>query len=180
MHRTLSSTSALAVGAMADLAGQSRDGPVALSVLCQRQRISKSYMDQLFGKLRRGGLVRATRGPGGGYELGRDAAQISMADIVLAVDKPGGPSPRGRKGPGRREGGGQVLTQDLWNELNARLIEWLEVITLQALLDERLAHERLLAEVASSPARAAPLELATPNSVFALGRMRSPHGSWAR
>lgn len=171
MHRTLSSTSALAVGAMADLALQSRNGPIALSVLCQHQRISKSYMDQLFGKLRRCRLVRATRGPGGGYELGRDAAQISMADIVLAVDKPGGPSPRGRKAPGRGEGGGLVLTHDLWNELNARLLEWLEVITLQALLDERLAHERLRAEV-SPRARTAPPELAAPNSVFAVGRIR--------
>jgi len=177
MHRTLSSTSALAVGAMADLAMQSRDGPVALSVLCQRQLISRSYMDQLFSKLRRCGLVRATRGPGGGYELGRDAAQISMADIVLAVDKPGGPSPRGRRASGRPELDGQTLTCDLWNEVNARLIEWLEVITLQSLLDERCAHGRRQAK-SPSPARTPPL--ATPNSVFALGRLRSPHASWAR
>ena len=75
MHRTLSSTGVLAVSAMIDLAVQSRSAPVALTAIGQRQNISKAYLDQLFAKLRRHGLVRSTRGPGDGYSLGRDAAR---------------------------------------------------------------------------------------------------------
>ena len=74
-----------AVTAMIDLALRSNNGPVALAAISQRQQISLSYLEQLFGKLRRHELVESTRGPGGGYSLGRGADQISVADIITAV-----------------------------------------------------------------------------------------------
>ena len=77
-----------AVTAMIDLALRSNAGPVALAAISQRQQISLSYLEQLFGKLRRHELVESTRGPGGGYSLGRAAAEITVADIIVAVDEP--------------------------------------------------------------------------------------------
>jgi Rrf2 family iron-sulfur cluster assembly transcriptional regulator len=187
MHRSLSSTGVLAVSAMIDLALQSRAGPVRLSVIGQRQRISKSYIDQLFGKLRRHALVQAARGPGGGYSLGRDAAQISVADIVIAVDKPRVATVRGRKARSRRDSAGLCLTHELWDDLNTRLIEWLEEISLQALIDERLAREASIeaeavvrAVSARSAAKHVEAAANTPNSVFALGNLPSPQTQWAR
>ena len=75
-----------AVTAMIDLALRSSNGPVALAAISHRQQISLSYLEQLFGKLRRHELVESTRGPGGGYSLGRKADEITVADIIVAVD----------------------------------------------------------------------------------------------
>ena len=75
-----------AVTAMIDLALREHSGPVALAAISQRQQISLSYLEQLFGKLRRHELVESTRGPGGGYSLGRKAESITVADIIVAVD----------------------------------------------------------------------------------------------
>ena len=77
-----------AVTAMIDLAMQHGAGPVTLAEISQRQKISLSYLEQLFGKLRRRALVDSVRGPGGGYRLAKDMAQVSVADIILAVDEP--------------------------------------------------------------------------------------------
>lgn len=77
-----------AVTAMIDLALRQASGPVTLAAISQRQQISLSYLEQLFGKLRRNDLVESTRGPGGGYTLSRPAQQISVADIILSVDEP--------------------------------------------------------------------------------------------
>jgi Rrf2 family iron-sulfur cluster assembly transcriptional regulator len=77
-----------AVTAMIDLALRAHNGPVALAAISQRQQISLSYLEQLFGKLRRHELVESTRGPGGGYSLGRDMAELTVADIIVAVDEP--------------------------------------------------------------------------------------------
>jgi Rrf2 family iron-sulfur cluster assembly transcriptional regulator len=77
-----------AVTAMIDLGLRSHAGPVALAAISQRQQISLSYLEQLFGKLRRHELVESTRGPGGGYSLGRSAGEITVADIIVAVDEP--------------------------------------------------------------------------------------------
>ena len=172
MNRTLSSTSVIAVGAMIDLALQARAGPVPLAVIGQRQQVSRSYMDQLFRRLRRHALVRATRGPGGGYSLGRDAAQISVADIVVAVGKPRVVAARGRKA--QRDWAGHGLTHSLWTELDAKLIEWLARMSLKALVDEQLARDAQskatgLGRAFSPRPVARPFEATTPNSVFALG-----------
>ncbi|HNL43129.1 MAG TPA: Rrf2 family transcriptional regulator, partial [Ottowia sp.] len=77
-----------AVTAMIDLALRQDSGPVTLAAISQRQRISLSYLEQLFGKLRRHELVESTRGPGGGYSLGRKADDITVADIIVSVDEP--------------------------------------------------------------------------------------------
>ena len=77
-----------AVTAMIDLALRENGGPVALAAISQRQQISLSYLEQLFGKLRRHQLVESTRGPGGGYSLGRRSDEITVADIIVAVDEP--------------------------------------------------------------------------------------------
>ena len=77
-----------AVTAMIDLALRQNNGPVTLAAISQRQQISLSYLEQLFGKLRRHQLVESTRGPGGGYTLGRKAAEITVADIIVSVDEP--------------------------------------------------------------------------------------------
>ena len=77
-----------AVTAMIDLALREHSGPVALAAISPRQQISLSYLEQLFGKLRRHELVESTRGPGGGYSLGRKAEEITVADIIVAVDEP--------------------------------------------------------------------------------------------
>ena len=77
-----------AVTAMIDLALRQNNGPVTLAAISQRQQISLSYLEQLFGKLRRHELVESTRGPGGGYTLGRKAEEITVADIIVSVDEP--------------------------------------------------------------------------------------------
>ena len=84
----LSTKGRYAVMAMADLAQRSGGRPVALAEVAVRQEISLSYLEQLFGRLRRGGLVKSVRGPGGGYMLARDPEQMRIADIILAVDEP--------------------------------------------------------------------------------------------
>ena len=77
-----------AVTAMIDLAMRQQHGPVTLAGISQRQKISLSYLEQLFGRLRRHELVESTRGPGGGYSLGREPVQISVSEIIFAVDEP--------------------------------------------------------------------------------------------
>jgi Rrf2 family transcriptional regulator, iron-sulfur cluster assembly transcription factor len=77
-----------AVTAMIDLALRHHSGPVTLAAISQRQEISLSYLEQLFGKLRRHQLVESTRGPGGGYTLAKKASEITVADIILSVDEP--------------------------------------------------------------------------------------------
>lgn len=84
----LSTKGRYAVMAMVDLASHSRGNPVALADIAERQEISLSYLEQLFGKLRKGGLVKSVRGPGGGYLLARIPQQTRVSDIILAVDEP--------------------------------------------------------------------------------------------
>ena len=84
----LSTKGRYAVMAMVDLANTSRGRPVSLSDISERQEISLSYLEQLFGKLRRGGLVKSVRGPGGGYLLNRPASETRISDVILAVDEP--------------------------------------------------------------------------------------------
>ena len=84
----MSTKGRFAVNALIDLALREPAGPVALASISQRQQISLSYLEQLFSRLRRDGVVESTRGPGGGYTLARSAEQISVADIVTAVDEP--------------------------------------------------------------------------------------------
>src|SRR3974390_2700328 len=111
-----------AVTAMIDLALRQNNGPVTLAAISQRQQISLSYLEQLFGKLRRHELVESTRGPGGGYSLGRRSEDITVADIIVAVDEP--IDATGRPGKENRMGddAGGCMTHDLWASLNSKMI----------------------------------------------------------
>ena len=117
-----------AVTAMIDLALNAGQGPVALADISERQRISLSYLEQLFGKLRRRQLVGSVRGPGGGYRLARSAEDVSVADIILAVDEPIDATQCGGKENCRDDQ--KCITHDLWMELNAHIFEHLRAVTL--------------------------------------------------
>src|ERR671914_1047010 len=128
-----------AVTAMVDLALHDRGGPVTLAEISSRQKISLSYLEQLFGKLRRHALVDSVRGPGGGYRLGKESARISVADIILAVDEPIDATQCGGKENCRDEQ--KCLTHDLWATLNDRIFDYLESVTLRQLVESQRARE---------------------------------------
>ncbi|RMX11658.1 Fe-S cluster assembly transcriptional regulator IscR [Vandammella animalimorsus] len=163
-----------AVTAMIDLALREGSGPVTLAAISQRQQISLSYLEQLFGKLRRHQLVESTRGPGGGYTLARKAEEITVADIIVSVDEPIDATQCGGKGNCLGEGH-RCMTHDLWTALNQRMVDFLDSVTLKKLVDEQIAKGVQVEE--RSPARRTissapvvkPIRVNAPNSVFALG-----------
>ena len=163
-----------AVTAMIDLGLRQSGGPVTLAAISQRQQISLSYLEQLFGKLRRNDLVESTRGPGGGYTLSRKATDITVAEIITSVDEPIDATHCGGKENCQGDGN-RCMTHDLWTSLNVRMVEFLESVTLQKLVDDQLS-KGLLVEDQPSMKRAisampmsAPIRINAPNSVFALG-----------
>jgi Rrf2 family iron-sulfur cluster assembly transcriptional regulator len=117
-----------AVTAMIDLAMHSVDGPVTLAGVSERQRISLSYLEQLFGKLRRRGLVESVRGPGGGYSLARPQHAVSIADIIKAVDEPIDATQCGGKQNCLDDH--RCMTHELWANLNAHIYSYLSSVTL--------------------------------------------------
>lgn len=138
MYRKLTSTGCLAITAMIDLALRSRSAPVSIASIGRRQQISTSYLEQVFGRLRRRHLVQATRGPGGGYSLGRDPADISIADIIAAVGKPHVDAGRDN-GSGRfGESPGRSLGHEMLAGLNAKLAQCLQSISLKELVDDQI------------------------------------------
>ena len=128
-----------AVTAMVDLALRQGGGPVTLAEISSRQKISLSYLEQLFGKLRRRALVDSVRGPGGGYRLARDTAGISIAEIILAVDEPIDATQCGGKENCRDEQ--KCLTHDLWATLNDRIFDYLESVSLRQLVEDQRSKE---------------------------------------
>jgi len=134
-----------AVTALADLAMQPGSGPVTLNEISARQKISLSYLEQLFGKLRRRALVKSVRGPGGGYRLARDAAQISIADIIHAVDESIDATQCGGKENCHDDQ--KCLTHDLWARLNDHIFDYLGAITLKQLVDEQKAKQDGVSQV---------------------------------
>jgi Rrf2 family iron-sulfur cluster assembly transcriptional regulator len=160
----LSTKGRYAVMAMTDLAGQGEGRPVALAEIAERQQISLAYLEQLFARLRRRGLVISARGPGGGYRLAREAELVSIADIVAAVDEPlratrcaGGDSL-----PGCMRGGVRCLTHDLWEETGRRIEDFLASVSLADVLSGRLRSERVQASPAfAKAARGLSLESST-------------------
>ena len=163
-----------AVTAMIDLALRSNNGPVALAAISQRQQISLSYLEQLFGKLRRHELVESTRGPGGGYSLGRKSDEITVADIIVAVDEPLDATSCGGNENCRGDDAGRCMTHDLWASLNQKMIEYLDGVTLKKLVDEQLAkgvsiEETPIKRAISNVPVVKPIKVTAPNSVFALG-----------
>jgi Rrf2 family iron-sulfur cluster assembly transcriptional regulator len=125
-----------AVTAMVDLAMRGGHGPVTLASISERQQISLSYLEQLFGKLRRNNLVDSVRGPGGGYNLARPGSKISVADIVVAVDEPIDATKCGGKGNCHGENQ-QCITHELWMGLNEKIFDYLEGVTLQQMIDSQ-------------------------------------------
>jgi Rrf2 family iron-sulfur cluster assembly transcriptional regulator len=117
-----------AVTAMVDLSMRQTRGPVTLAAISDRQHISLSYLEQLFGKLRRAKLVNSVRGPGGGYNLARPTAEITVADIITAVDEPIDATQCGGKencNDDRR-----CVTHDLWATLNEKMNDYLGSVSL--------------------------------------------------
>jgi len=163
-----------AVTAMIDLALRQHAGPVTLAAISQRQEISLSYLEQLFGKLRRHQLVESTRGPGGGYTLAKKASDITVADIILSVDEPIDATHCGGK-ENCNGGDGRCMTHDLWASLNSKMVEFLDSVTLQKLVDDQLAkgieieNKPAIRRAISSMPVVKPIRVNAPNSVFALG-----------
>ena len=124
-----------AVTAMIDVAMHGSHGPVTLAAVSERQRISLSYLEQLFGKLRRHGLVDSVRGPGGGYNLARGAEAVSVADVIVAVDEPIDQTQCG----GRENclDDRRCMTHELWAALNAQIFSFLSSVTLADLVRQQ-------------------------------------------
>lgn len=125
-----------AVTAVLDLALRQGQGPVSLADISARQKISLSYLEQLFGKLRRNGLVNSTRGPGGGYTLARKPELVTVADVILAVDEPIDATQCGGQ-ENCRDDQAKCLTHDLWTALNDHIFVFLRGITLAQLIAEQ-------------------------------------------
>ena len=128
-----------AVTAMIDLAMQHGSGPVTLAKISERQKISLSYLEQLFAKLRRRSLVDSVRGPGGGYCLAKDMAQISVAEIILAVDEPIDATQCG--GMENCHDDHKCITHDLWAKLNEHILDYLGAVNLKQLVDDQHAKQ---------------------------------------
>ena len=126
-----------AVTAMADLAIHNDQGSVTLASISERQSISQSYLEQLFGKLRKQHIVVAVRGPGGGYNLARPSAQINIADIIEAVDEIVDSTRCG--GMANCHDGQQCITHDLWEGLNKTIHGYLAEVSLQQLVSSQSA-----------------------------------------
>jgi Rrf2 family iron-sulfur cluster assembly transcriptional regulator len=132
----LSTKGRYAVMAMVDLASRSSDSPVRLAAIAEKQQISLAYLEQLFTKLRRAGLVTSARGPGGGYRLSRHPQSIFVSEIMNAVDEPikmtrcitgSEIACIGNKG--------RCLTHDLWRALSDHILLFLQTVTLRDVLD---------------------------------------------
>jgi Rrf2 family iron-sulfur cluster assembly transcriptional regulator len=135
----LSTKGRYAVMAMTDLAAHGEDKAVSLAEIAARQQISLPYLEQLFARLRRGGLVRSVRGPGGGYRLARPAAETAISEIVLAVDEPirATRCSGDAKGVGCMASGEQCLTHGLWDALGRQIEGFLSGVSLEDVLNRR-------------------------------------------
>jgi Rrf2 family iron-sulfur cluster assembly transcriptional regulator len=122
---------------MMDLALRGEDGPVALAGVSERQKISLSYLEQLFGKLRRHRLVDSVRGPGGGYCIARPLNLVTVADIIRAVDEPLDATQCGGRENCHDEH--RCMTHDLWATLNGKMYEYLSSVTLSDLVQRQRA-----------------------------------------
>lgn len=128
-----------AVTAILDVALHSGNGPVPLADVAERQNLSLSYLEQLFARLRQQGLVRSSRGPGGGYRLSRPADEISVAEVILAVDEPVDVTRCG--GLVNCNQDSRCLTHDLWVELSRKMHQFFSSRSLADVL-ERLRRAR--------------------------------------
>lgn len=130
----LTSKGRYAVTAMLDVALHANAGPVPLADISVRQEISLSYLEQLFARLRKQGLVSSVRGPGGGYQLGRPPEQISISEVIAAVDE--SVDATRCQGKSDCQGGTRCLTHSLWSGLSQRIEDFLTQITLGELVSQ--------------------------------------------
>jgi Rrf2 family iron-sulfur cluster assembly transcriptional regulator len=128
-----------AVTAMLDLAIHYKDGPITLADISQRQAISLSYLEQLFARLRKRGLVDSARGPGGGYRLSRAATEISVGEVITAVDEKVDATRCG--GHGNCQEDDRCLTHELWMDLSGQIFQFLQNISLGELVKRREVQE---------------------------------------
>lgn len=135
----LTSKGRYAVTAMLDLAFHSQAGPVTLAQIAERQDISLSYLEQLFTRLRKQGLVSSTRGPGGGYSLTRSPERIAVAEVISAVDEV--VDTTRCSGAINCHEGRRCLTHELWDELSRQIYSFLSDITLAGLMDDEAIRE---------------------------------------
>lgn len=124
-----------AVTAMMDLALRNSENPVSLASISERQGISLSYLEQLFAKLRRKKLVESVRGPGGGYYIGRPLPEITIADIIRAVDEALDATQCGGYENCREDH--RCMTHDLWTTLSEKMYEYLASVTLEEMVEEQ-------------------------------------------
>jgi Rrf2 family iron-sulfur cluster assembly transcriptional regulator len=152
----LSTKGRYAVMAMVDLGCHCRGAPVSLADIAQRQEISLSYLEQLFARLRRGGLVRSVRGPGGGYLPARPLEETRISDIILAVDEPirATRCPVGT-GTGCKSDKSRCLTHDLWEELGNQIHLYLSSVSLADVCERRLLGASRVSPPDRPPLRAA-------------------------
>ena len=128
-----------AVTAMLDLAIHHDQGPVTLADIARRQGISLSYLEQLFARLRKRGLVRSSRGPGGGYRLGRAAEDIAVGGVIGAVDE--SVDATRCRGLENCQGDARCLTHDLWQDLSKQIHDFLGGVDLGQLIERRRVRE---------------------------------------
>lgn len=128
-----------AVTAMLDLAIHYKDGPITLADISQRQGISLSYLEQLFARLRKRGLVDSARGPGGGYRLSRQATAIAVGEVITAVDEKVDATRCG--GHGNCQEDDRCLTHELWMDLSGQIFQFLQNISLGELVKRREVQE---------------------------------------
>jgi Rrf2 family iron-sulfur cluster assembly transcriptional regulator len=134
-----------AVTAMIDLALNDSAGPVTLAEISERQKISLSYLEQLFGRLRRRELVGSVRGPGGGYTMARNTQDITVAEIIRAVDEPIDATQCGGRENCRDER--KCITHDLWASLNEKIFDYLNSVTLAQMVVKARADEGKVIEL---------------------------------
>ncbi|MFY9260965.1 MAG: Rrf2 family transcriptional regulator [Gallionella sp.] len=139
-----------AVAAMVDLATRGGKAPVTLGAISERQGISLSYLEQLFGKLRRNEIVASVRGPGGGYCLARPSSKITIAEIVTAVDEP--LDATGCDNKGDCHNGRPCSTHDLWVGLNETIYAYLAEITLKQIVDGQASGDQATSPIKVSKA----------------------------
>ena len=134
---------------MIDLSLYGENGPVRVADNSKRPNMSLPYLEQIFGRLRRAKLVKSVRGPGGGYQLGRDASEISAGEIVEAVE--GAMDASQCQGGAACRGGAQCLAHGLWSDLNAKMAEFLNAQTLQSIRDRSLKDQAERQKVREQP-----------------------------
>jgi Rrf2 family iron-sulfur cluster assembly transcriptional regulator len=175
----ISTRGRFAIAAMIDLALRESAYPTPLQDLAMRHRISLSYLEQVFAKLRQRGLVESTRGPGGGYTLGMRANDITVADIISAIETdPAAFAQASTEEPSQN----QDLSQDLWNALHTTIMAYLQTITLSSLAAEQRAkgfqvnERRSTKKAGIGQPKYEPVRTTAPNSVFALAQSMALRG----